>query len=210
LAQKIFQGKPLWPWAALALVSGGITAAIAWEVWPRTLDLSMLRPRAQGYSASMPEPAEHVRMRLFLPHEATSTLGEEERDIPRRSVLAHSVRDVIAELARGGAAGTVAVLPAGLEVRQVYLDAFGILYLDFGERIRELVAGDANRAELAVSAIVLTFTTNFNEVKRVQLLSEGRELTARVGSVDLRRPLQPHFPVEGSQPIGDRPSGEGS
>lgn len=210
MTQKAFRGGSLWPWAVVALVSGGVIGAIAWEVWPRTLDLSILRPRLPGYSASAPEPAEHVRMRLFFPHDAKATLGEEERDVPRRAALAHAVRDVIAELARGGAAGTGAVLPAGVDVRQVYLDAFGILYLDFDERIRELIAGDANRAELAVSAIVLTLTTNFGEVKRVQLLSEGRELTARVGSIDLRRPLQPHFPAEGSQPIGDRPPQEGS
>ena len=210
MARKAFRGESLWPWAVVALVSGGVIGAIAWEVWPRTLDLSILYPRPQEFSASPPEPAEHVRMRFFFPHEAKGTLGEEERDIRRRSVLAHAVRDVIAELTRGGAAGTVAALPTGVDVRQVYLDAFGILYLDFGERVRELTAGDASRAELAVSAIVLTLATNFSEVKRVQLLSEGRELTARVGSIDLRRPLQPHFPAEDSQPIGDRPSQEGS
>ncbi|OGB93772.1 MAG: hypothetical protein A2Z31_04975 [candidate division NC10 bacterium RBG_16_65_8] len=201
----VFRGGSLWTWLALALASGGVIAGIAWEVWPRTLDLSRVRPRSQASSTPVPAAAERVRVRLFFPQETKVTLVEEERDVPRRSVLADSVRGVLGELAKGGGVGTVPALPSDAEVRYVYLDAFGILYLDFGERMRAAVAGNTSRAELAVSAIVLTLTTNFSEVKRVQFLAEGQELTARVGSVDLRRPLQPHFPGEELQPIVSRP-----
>jgi len=203
-----FRGGSLWTWAALALASGGVIAGIAWEVWPRTLDLSRVRPRSQGSSTPV-AAAERVRVRLFFPQETKVTLVEEERDVPRRPVLADSVRGVLGELARGGGVGTLPALPSDVEVRYVYLDAFGILYLDFGERMRAAVAGNTSRAELAVSAIVLTLTTNFSEVKRVQFLAEGHELTARVGSVDLRRPLQPHFPGEELQPIVSQPPKEG-
>jgi hypothetical protein len=91
-------------------------------------------------------------------------------------------------------------VPLPAEIRQVFLDTFGILYLDFGEGLRALVSGDRLPVDLAVSAIVLTLTTNFSDVKRVQFLVEGRELAAQVGTRDLRRPLQPRFPGEGSPP----------
>ena len=204
---KVFRAGSPWPWLAVALASGGVIAGIAWEVWPRTLDLSLLRPRSLS-SASAPAAVEHVRVRLFFPQETKATLVEEERDVPRRSVLADSVRVVLGELTRGGGVGTAPVLPSDVEVRHVYLDTFGILYLDFGARLRAAVAENASRAEMAVSAIVLTLTTNFSEVKRVQFLAEGHELTARVGSADLRRPLQPHFPGEELQPIVSQPSKE--
>jgi hypothetical protein len=87
----------------------------------------------------------------------------------------------------------------------VFLDGFGILYLDCNSGIRALAAGDQSRAALAVSAIVLSLTTNLSEVKRVQFLAEGRELSAQAGTVDLRRPLQPHFPEEESQSIISTP-----
>jgi hypothetical protein len=153
---------------------------------------------------------ERVRVRLFFPQEAKATLVVEERDVQRRPVLADSVRGVLGELTRRGGTGTVPALPSDVEVRHVYLDTFGILYLDFGERLRAVVAGNTSRAELAVSAIVLTLTTNFNEVKRVQFLADGQELTARVGTTDLRRPLQPHFPGEELQPIVSQPRAEQS
>jgi len=144
-------------------------------------------------------------VRVFFPQEAKTTLVEEERDVPRRPVLADSVRGLLRELARGGGVGTVPALPSDVEVRQVFLDAFGILYLDLGEQMRAVVAGDTSRAELAVLAIVLTLTTNFSEVKRVQFLADGQELTARVGTTDLRRPLQPQFPGAEPQPVVSQP-----
>jgi hypothetical protein len=130
--------------------------------------------------------------------------------MPRRTDLAHAVRDVIAELARGGGAGTVPVLSQDVEVRRAFLDAFGILYVDLGGRVGNAVTEDSGRAELAFAAIVLTLTTNFSEIKRVQFLAEGREWTARVGGADLRRPLQPHFPSESPQPPEDQTPQGGS
>jgi hypothetical protein len=128
---------------------------------------------------------------------------EEDRDIPRRSALADAVRAVLQELTIATRGGTVPALPAAAEVRRVFLDAFGILYLDLAKGTEVLSVGEENRAALAVSAIVLTLTTNFNEVKRVQFLADGTEMVAQMGTMDLRRPLQPRFPgeeFEGSLP----------
>ena len=193
------------PWFALLVASGAVVGAIAWDVWPRTMDLSLLRSRASG-ATSAPVPAtEHVRVRLFFPQEAKPVLAEEERDVPRHTLLPDAVRAVVKELTKGGGPGTAPPLPAETEIRQVSLDAFGILYLDFVAGIEALATGDAARAGLNVSAVVLTLTTNFNAVKRVQFLAAGKELSAQVGSADLRRPLQPHFPDEESQPITSQP-----
>ena len=112
---------------------------------------------------------------------------------------------MVAELAKGGGPGTAPPLPPETDIRQVSLDAFGILYLDFAAGIEALTAGDAARAELNISAVVLTLTANFSEVKRVQFLSAGSEVSAQIGSADLRRPLQPSFPGEESQPITLQP-----
>ena len=116
-----------------------------------------------------------------------------------------SERAVIVELVKAKGVETRSPLPPGVELRQVFLDAFGILYLDFDKKIQALAAGDAIRTDLATSSIVLTLTTNFSEVKRVQFLSEGEELTLLTGGVDLRKPLQPRFPGEEAQPLGSQP-----
>ena len=85
----------LWPWLAVLAASGAVIGAIAWDVWPRTVDLSLLRPALSG-AASAPAPAaEHVRVRLFFPQEAKPVLAEEERDVPRQRSLPDAVRAVL-------------------------------------------------------------------------------------------------------------------
>jgi hypothetical protein len=181
------------PWCTLGLISGVVVTAIAWEVWPRTIDLSLVRPRVQGTHAPSAATPERVRVRLFFPHNAKANLVEEERAIPRRSVLADGVRAVLQELTRTSGTGAVPPCPPAAQLRHVFLDQFGILYLDFNKGIETLATGEESRAALAVSAIVLSLATNFSEVKRVQFLTDGHGWSAQVGTIDLRRPLQPHF-----------------
>jgi hypothetical protein len=195
----------LWPWLTVLVTSGAVIGGIGWDVWPRTVDLSVLRSRVPGGAMAPTPAAEQISVRLFFPQETKPVLAEEERDVPRRFLLADSVRAVVAELAKGGGPGTAPPLPPETDIRQVSLDAFGILYLDFAAGIEALTAGDATRAELNISAVVLTLTANFSEVKRVQFLSAGSEVSAQIGSADLRRPLQPSFPGEESQPITLQP-----
>ena len=191
----------LWPWLALLFVSGSVVGAIAWEVWPRTVDLSLLRQRLPEVPAPAAPPADGFRVRLFFPQKTSLTLAEEEREIARPATLADGIRRVIVELAKGGAEGAVPPVSTGIKIHHVYLDTFGILYLDFSKEIRDLTVRDAAQDSLALSAIVLTLATNFSEIKRVQFLAEGEELTAQVGSADLRRPLPPHFLREEPQPV---------
>jgi hypothetical protein len=181
-------------------VSASVIAGIAWDVWPRTIDLSALRVRPRGQRSPAPAATEKVRVRLFLPHDVRNLLMEEERDIARQTVLIDTVRTVLQELTTTKRAGTVPALPTRVDVRRVFLDAFGILYLDFAKGAEVLSAGEENRSALAISAIVLTLTTNFSEVKRVQFLADGTELVAQIGTMDLRRPLQPRFPGEEFEP----------
>ena len=196
----------LWPWVILLAVSAGMIGAIGWEVWPWTAEMSFAR---SGRMGAAPSPAhrtaEDMRVRLFFPQESKGILVEEEREIPQRPIFAERVRAVLVELTKVKEAEIRSPFPSGIELRQVFLDAFGILYLDFDKKIRALAAGDAIRTDLATSSIVLTLTTNFSEVKRVQFLSEGEELTLLTGGVDLRKPLQPRFPGEVAQTLGSQP-----
>lgn len=195
----------VWPWCALGLASSAAVGAIAWEVWPRTVDLSLVRPRVQGTRASSASTSERARVRLFFPHEAMANLVEEERAVPRRSALADRVREVLQGLTLADGKGAVPPCPPAAQLRRVFLDQFGILYLDFNKGIEALATGDGGRAALAVSAIVLSLATNFSEVKRVQFLTEGHDWSAQVGTVDLRRPLQPQFLEEQTRSAVSKP-----
>jgi hypothetical protein len=191
----------VWPWLALLVISLGLTAAIAWQLVPAAIDLPTLRLRSPS-----PQPApsavaiERRRVRLFFPQGAGEALKEVEREIPRRPVLAEEVRAVLRQLANGEPGGRPAIPPAG-EVRQVFLDAFGILYLDFNKEIQAVAEAPGEEPELAISAVVNSLAASFSEVKRVQFLVEGKEMAGMAGRWDLRRPVSPSFPGEEKPPV---------
>ena len=191
----------VWPWLALLVISLGLTAAIAWQLLPAAIDLPTLRLRSPS-----PQPApsavatERRRVRLFFPQGTGEALKEVEREIPRRPIPAEEIRAVLRELANGEPGGRPAIPPVA-EVRQVFLDAFGILYLDFNKDIQAVAEAPGEEPELAISAVVNSLAANFSEVKRVQFLVEGKEMAGVAGRWDLRRPVSPSFPGEENPPV---------
>ena len=197
----------LWPWLILLVVSSGVTAAIAWQIVPTAIDLPSFRSRPLSQQADPRAVAVEQRtVRLFFPQETGETLKEQERKIPHRPILADAVRAVLRELANGVPGGRAPIPPA-TEVRQVFLDAFGILYLDFSQGIQAIASAPGTDPELAISAIVNSLTASFSEVKRVQFLVEGKEMAGRAGSWDLRHPVSPRFPGEENPPVVSPPQG---
>lgn len=195
----------VWPWLALLVISLGLTAAIAWQFLQAAIELPTLRLRSPS-----PQPVptavatEGRRVRLFFPQGTGEALKEVERVIPRRPVLAEEVRAVLRELAKGEPGGRPPIPPA-TEVRQVFLDAFGILYLDFNKEMQAVAEAPGQEPELAISAVVNSLTANFSEVKRVQFLVEGKEMAGMAGRWDLRRPVNPQFPGEENPPVVSPP-----
>lgn len=195
----------LWPWLTLLIASLGLIGVIVWHVRPGPLDLPKLRSRPLARQpASQPMAVERRRIRLFFPQEFSGTLKELERDIPHSPLLAEEIRAALREMA-GGAPGIRPPLPAGTEVRQVFLDAFGIVYVDFGKGFQTVTAAPDPQPDLAISAIVTTLTTSFSEIKRVQFLVEGQEMTFAAGGWNLRGPVRPRFPWETVLPVVSQP-----
>jgi len=195
----------LWPWAGLLAAAVGLSALFAWQITPQFGSPAILRTRPIPTRA-VPRPVagERRRVRLFFPQESGDTFKEEEREIARRTTLVEEVRAVLRELSRGGPE-TKPLLPPGTEIQYAYVDSFGIAYLDFPPGIQAVVASPGRQAEQAILAIVTTLTISFSEIKRVQFLVDGQEMTVVAGDLDLRRPLQPRFPGEEAQPVVSLP-----
>jgi hypothetical protein len=185
----------------------GLAALVAWQITPQLGSPAIVRARPIPLQTGpRPTAGERRRVRLFFPQESSNTFKEEEREIARRITLAEEVRAVLRELSRGGSEAKPP-LPAGTEAQYVFVDSFGIAYLDFPPGIQAVIASPGGHGEWAVLAIVTTLTTSFSEIKRVQFLVDGQEMPVVTGGLDLRRPLQPRFPGEEVQPVVPQPPG---
>lgn len=187
----------VWPWVLLLLTSLGVLGGIAWDLRYFSSMLGFRSPSklAAPRPVSAPPPTEERRVRLFFPETASRLFREVERTIPRRGTLATEVRTILGELSTGEAHGEPPSVPPAVQVRHIFLDSFGILYLDFSKDFQAVLARSHPQPELAVAAIVNTLTASFSEVERVQILLEGREVPVVVGALDLGHPLSPYFPA---------------
>jgi len=192
------RGPRLWPWLALLALSLLLTAVILPRVWPLQSEFPVFRSPDE-VPASRPPVArvgagESRQIRLFFPRGSGEAFREEERQMVRRGTLADDVRVALRELGTPGTADATAPLPPGTQVLQVFVDSFGIAYLDLSREFQSLRQAPGREAEWAIASIVTTLTTSFQEIKRVQFLCDGQELDLAIGPLDLRYPLRPRFP----------------
>jgi hypothetical protein len=188
----------VWPWLALLALSLSLSALILPRVWPLQAEFPVFRSPAEA-PASPPPTArvgagESRQIRLFFPQESGEAFREEERQMRRRATLADEVRVALGELATPGTAGAITPLPPGTQVLQVFVDSFGIAYLDLSREFQGLRQAPGREGEWAIASIVTTLTTSFQEIKRVQFLADGQEIGFTIGPLDLRYPLRPRFP----------------
>jgi spore germination protein GerM len=119
---------------------------------------------------------------------------------PRSLVLGPSVearlRSCVRELAHGSLVGNLPVIPPDTRLRGVFLDPWGMAYLDFDESILSGgVMGDGEEW-LAVAAIVRTVCDNFPQLREVRFLIEGHVIFSLGGYIDLEEPLRAEdFPL---------------
>lgn len=74
-----------------------------------------------------------------------------------------------------------------LKIRAFFLDASGTAYVDLSPAHQSGVTASAWEELLAIYTMVNTLTQNFEEIKQVHFLVEGKEAQALAGHVDLLR-----------------------
>ncbi len=184
--------QSLWPWLLVLVASLAVSGGILWDVWPAVRDAAVLRASGPVEERAAPaRPPGSRRIRLMLPEGAEGALRERRAEVEDRPLLREDVQLALAALQREAKAS----LP-GLEVRRAFLDAFGILYVDLDAGAGAWLAEGRPAVPGALRAVVGTLAASFDGVRRVQLLVEGREVSAWAGGLDLRRPL----PLPGEEP----------
>jgi hypothetical protein len=97
-------------------------------------------------------------------------------------------------LARAALAALFADQQASLEpvlrdirLRELFVDASGTAYIDLTPSPQKDVRASAWEEQLAIYALVNTLLQNFEEIKQVELLLDGREAQTLAGHMDLSR-----------------------
>jgi germination protein M len=175
--------------ALLVIIVG---AVVLWSEKPTTLTRpAPLRTASQSTRPTQRGPKKTVV--LFFASQDQKILQEEIREILGTATTTEDAKRTLAELVKGPESDLAPTLPRAAQVRSLFIDASGTAYADFDRELKEGHRGGAQEELCSVFSIVDTLTSNFAQIKRVQILVEGVEIPTLAGHVDTRMPLPPRY-----------------
>jgi hypothetical protein len=123
-------------------------------------------------------------------------LRPEERTIAAGPSLAARLAAVVRELAAGSFNGALPVVPPETQLRNAFVDPWGVAYLDFDRSLLSGQPREDGEEWLAIASIVRTVCDNYPEVRRVRFMIDGQAVTSLAGTMDLEEPLDARdFPI---------------
>ena len=173
--------------ALLVIIVG---AVVLWGEKPTTLT----RPaplRTASHSTRPTHGGPKKTVVLFFVSQDQKILQEETREILGAATTTEDAKRTMAELVKGPESELAPTLPRAAQVRNLFIDPSGTAYVDFDKELKEGHRGGAQEELDSVFSIVDTLTSNFAQIKRVQILVEGVEIPTLAGNVDTRMPLSP-------------------
>jgi spore germination protein GerM len=154
--------------------------------------------RVQPTVPPQAQQAGTVPVVLFFSTPDGDRLAREGREVEACQGAEECVTTVVEELINGPVGDLEAVLPPAATVLGVQI-AGDTARIDLGKETVETLPAGSNAELLAVYAIVNTVTANVPQIRKVQLLVDGREAETLKGHVDLRLPLLPDPSLERKQ-----------
>jgi hypothetical protein len=167
--------------SAVFVVLSVLAAAAGAYVWHRTSEVPAPAGPAMRIPVRFDEP---LAVTLDLP--GGGSLFPQTASVKRQPDTQGQAREVLYALLSNQHAAQSPVL-ADLRLRAFYLDSEGTAFVDVTSLPPTGVKASAWEELLGLYAVVDTLTGNFDEIKRVRFLVDGREAQTLAGHIDLAR-----------------------
>jgi len=126
---------------------------------------------------------------LWFASRQEDALVLERRRVPPNQTPIDRMKASLQELIAGPKSTALRTVPAEVKIREVFIDDQGTAYVDFSEALSQTHRSGPWAEMLTLRSIMQTLVANVPDIKRVQILIEGREVETLSGHVDIRRPL---------------------
>jgi spore germination protein GerM len=173
----------------IAAVLAGLVAVVFWQLGGSE-ETAAEQPGTEPAAPEVDAEAEAWTPDLYFPGDG-ERLHAERRELPPAGGVEERITALVEALLAGpSGAGLQAPLPEGVHLRKVYLAENGLAYLDFQSPDgAPPPASGSLREILTIYSLVDTVLLNFEQLDRVVLLWNGRQLQTFAGHVDTMRPL---------------------
>jgi spore germination protein GerM len=126
---------------------------------------------------------------IWFASQQEDALVSETRRVPPGATPVDRAKASLQELIAGPKRNALPTVSTEVKIRELFIDDQGTAYIDFSEALSQNHPGGPWAEMLTLRSIMQTLVANVPEIKRVQILIEGREVETLAGHVDIRRPL---------------------
>jgi hypothetical protein len=168
---------------SVAIIIAGLVAGLFW-LWTNATNTAPIPAVQDQQLQRQLLRDEPLSITLYYPHEGVLATGSAL--VKRQPDTQSLAREALAALLADQRAAQEPVL-RDIGLRELYLDGSGTAYIDLTPGPRKDVRGSAGEEQLAIYALVNTLQQNFEEIKQVMLLIDGREAQTLAGHMDLSR-----------------------
>jgi spore germination protein GerM len=154
--------------------------------------MDVFKPRVTKKSVPGTEkavPQTKKTVTLYFSDDEGEYLAGEKREILKKSSVQEEAKELVTELTHGPRGKLIPTLPTETKLLALELDEPGIAKVSFNRALVKGHPGGSSAELMTVYSVVNSLTLNFPEIKRVQILVEGKEIETITGHLSLRKPL---------------------
>jgi spore germination protein GerM len=146
-------------------------------------------------SLSVKKPEKKVAIKekkvvtLFFSEEEGEYLVEERREILKTGNVEEEAKETVVELNKGPKGKLIPALPSHTRLLTLRMDENGVAKVNFDRTLSKEHPGGSSAEMLTLYSIVNSLTINFPQIKRVQILIDGKEAESIAGHISLKQPV---------------------
>ena len=126
---------------------------------------------------------------LFFSEEEEEYLVGEKREISKTGKIEEEARETVLELIKGPKEKLIPTLPPHTRLLTLQVDQSGVARVNFDQTLSKEHPGGSSAEMMTIYSIVNSLTLNFPQVKRVQILINGKAVESIAGHISLKQPI---------------------
>ncbi len=134
---------------------------------------------------------ERKEVLLYFSDSEEEYLVGEKRKILRKNAVQEEAKETIVELIKGPSGKLIPTLPPRTELLTLQITDTGVARVNFNLALSKDHPGGSSAEMMTVYSIVNSLSFNFPQIKRVQILIDGKPIPTIVGHLSLEQPVSP-------------------
>ncbi len=134
---------------------------------------------------------ERKEILLYFSGSEGEYLVGEKREIIKKIQVKEEAKEAIAELIKGSKGKLIPTLPPRTKLLTLQISDAGVAKANFNPALSKDHPGGSSAEMMTVYSIVNSLALNFSQIKRVQILIDGKPIESIAGHLSLRQPIPP-------------------